>query len=265
MFKRISNLIQGFLSLFISNVERQNPKALLEVEKENLRAQLVKYNKGLASHAGLVERLSSQVKKQTEREEKLRAEITANLRANNRERAAKLALELQKLQRDLAENRKQLEQGEATYHDLLRAREVTVNAARSKIESLKYAISDMEIKRATAELNEMASGMVTSIGGSGDNLDRLQEMVEEERSEAAGRARVARDSLDLSGIAMKEAEEQALADQALADFAAKEGIALDPRPVTTGPVTTGPVTGGVVSDTATTDTAKTMGPVPEIN
>ena len=45
---------------------------------------------------------------------------------------------------------------------------------------------------------------------------------------AAGRARVAKDSMDMSGIQLKEAEQNALADQALADFAAKEGIALEP-------------------------------------
>ncbi len=38
MFSRIANLFKGFLSLFISGLERQNPKALIEAEKENLRA-----------------------------------------------------------------------------------------------------------------------------------------------------------------------------------------------------------------------------------
>ena len=32
MFRRIANLIKGFLSLFISGIEKQNPEALLEVE-----------------------------------------------------------------------------------------------------------------------------------------------------------------------------------------------------------------------------------------
>ncbi len=74
----------------------------------------------------------------------------------------------------------------------------------------------------------MAAGMIQQIGGSGDTLGRLSEMVEEDRQRAAGRARVARDSLDTGDILMKEAEQKALADQALADFAAKEGIAVDP-------------------------------------
>jgi len=78
-----------------------------------------------------------------------------------------------------------------------------------------------------AELTEMASGMITSIGSSGETLDRLHNIVEEERSKAAGRVRVARDTLDTSGVIVKDAEQKALADQALADFAAKEGIPLD--------------------------------------
>jgi hypothetical protein len=78
-----------------------------------------------------------------------------------------------------------------------------------------------------AELTEMASGMITNIGSSGETLDRLHTIVEEERSKAAGRVRVARDTMDTSGLVVKEAEQKALADQALADFAAKEGIVLD--------------------------------------
>ncbi len=51
-------------------------------------------------------------------------------------------------------------------------------------------------------------------------------MVKEERDKAAGRARVARDAVDMTGVDIKEAEMTALADQALADFAAREGISI---------------------------------------
>jgi predicted RNA binding protein with dsRBD fold (UPF0201 family) len=102
-----------------------------------------------------------------------------------------------------------------------------MNAARAKIESLKGAINDMRMKQAMAEVHEMAAGMVTEIGGAGDTLNRLHEMVEEERTRAAGRARVARDSMDFNEVQLKEAEQTALADQALADFAAREGISLE--------------------------------------
>lgn len=252
MFERLANLIRGFFSLFISGLEKQNPEALLEVETENLRKQIAQYNQGLASHAGLCERLMSQVKKLETEERDLRAKTAANLRAGNRNAAGQYALRLQTVSRELEENRKQLEQAETTYKDLLKARDVAVSSARAKIESLRSSISDLKMKRAMAELTEMASGMISSIGGSGDTLDRLQTMVEDERTKAAGRARVARDSMDMSGVQLKEAEQNALADQALADFAAKEGIALEPGPGTsTAQAAEGPV--------------KTMGPQTEKN
>jgi len=249
MFERLANLIRGFFGLFISGLERQNPEALLEVESENLRKQIAQYNQGLASHAGLCERLMSQVKKLENDERDLRAKASANLRAGNRSAAGQYALRLQTVTRELDENRKQLEQAETTYKDLLKARDVAVASARAKIESLKSSISDLKMKKAMAELTEMASGMISNIGGSGDTLDRLQTMVEEERTKAAGRARVARDSMDMSGIQLKESEQNALADQALADFAAKEGIALDPAP------------GATTSESP----VKTMGPQTEKN
>jgi phage shock protein A len=253
MFQRLANLIRGFFGLFISGLEKQNPEALLEVETENLRKQIAQYNQGLASHAGLCERLMSQVKKLELEERDLRAKTSANLRAGNRTAAAQYALRLQTVSRELEENRKQLEQAETTYKDLLKARDVAVSSARAKIESLRSSLSDLKMKRAMAELTEMASGMISTIGGSGDTLDRLQGMVEEERNKAAGRARVARDSLDMSGVQLKEAEQNALADQALADFAAKEGIALDPA-TSSGPA---PATSEAP--------VKTMGPQTEKN
>jgi len=229
MFRRIGNLIRGFMGLFIGGLEKRNPEALLEVEKENLRKQIAQYNQGLASHAGLCERLIAQVKRLETEERELRARTGAQLRAGNRDAAGQYALRLQTIQRELGENRAQLEGSEKTYQELIRARDVSIKAAQKKMEDLKFALSDLKIKKATAELAEMASGMISTIGGSGDTLDRLHSMVEEEREAAAGKARVAKDSLDMSGVQLKESEQKALEDQALADFAAAEGVALEPK------------------------------------
>ena len=226
MFGRIANLFKGFLSLFVSGVERRNPEALLELEQENLRKQIGQFNQGLASHAGLCERLMSQVRKLEAEQKDLRAKTTAHVRAGNNSAAGQYALRLQSVENQLAENRTQLEQAEKTYKDLVKARDVAMQTARAKIESLKGAINDMRMKQAMAEIHEMSAGMITNIGGSGDTLNRLETMVTEERDKAAGRARVARDAVDMSQVEIKEAEMNALADQALADFAAREGITI---------------------------------------
>src|SRR5215217_5607168 len=104
MFRRINNLIRGFLSMFISGLERKNPEALLETEKENLRRQIAKYNTGLAAHAGLCEKLIGQVRRLEKEHDELRAKTTANLKAGNQELAGQIALRFQAVKKELEEN-----------------------------------------------------------------------------------------------------------------------------------------------------------------
>ena len=227
MFKRIGNLIKGFFGLFIGGLEKRNPEALLEVEKENLRKQVSKFNQGLAQHAGLVEQLITRKKKLEREENDLRAKTAAHLKSGNRQLAGQYALQLKKVDAEHDEVKAQFESAESQYKELIKARDVSVREARAKIDEISRGINDVKVQKAAADLNEMASGMVTTIGGAGDTLNRLEEIVEEERTLAAGRNRVAKDSMDLSEINMKESEQEALQDMALAEFAADQGIALD--------------------------------------
>jgi phage shock protein A len=222
MLQRLRNLVRGFFSIFVSGLERKNPEALLEIEQDNLRKQVGKFNASLVAHAGLVERLIAQVRKLETDEADLRAKTSANLRLGNREAAGQYALRLQGVVREVDDTRVQMIQAETTYKELVRARDVAVSIAKSRIEALKSGIGDMKMKRAMAEITEMASGMVGQVGGSGDTLNRLEEIVNEERYKAAGRVRVAADSLDIKDLNIREAEQGALADEALANFEAQQ-------------------------------------------
>jgi len=230
MLTRIGNLIRGFFGLFIGGIERKNPEALLDVEKENLRKEVSNYNRGLAAHAGLCEELIAKVTTLTAEEKDVRAKTTAHLRAGNQDAAGQYALKLQAITLELAQTHQKADDAEQTYQKLLRARDVSVKAAQDKIKSLQDKLGSLKVEKAGASLQEMASGMIGSIGGGGETLDRLQVIVEEERTKAAGRARLAKDSLNINAITLKESETKALQDQALADFAAREGIALEDRP-----------------------------------
>src|SRR5262245_30365064 len=84
MFGRIANLFRGFMSLFISGVEKRNPEALLELEQENLRKQVGNFNQGLAAHAGLCERLMGQIRKIEYEEKEIRVKVKDHIRARNR-------------------------------------------------------------------------------------------------------------------------------------------------------------------------------------
>jgi phage shock protein A len=246
MFKRIGNLIRGFFGLFISGMEKKAPEALLENEKENLRKQISEFNKGLVAHAGLVEKLISRVKSLGGQEGELRAKTAANLKAGNRRVAGEMAYKLQAIDKQHDEVRTQLEDAEKRYKELVKARDVSIKTAREKIEKLRRGIDEMKVEKAMAELNEMAAGMVTDIGGSGDTLNRLEEMVEDERTKAAGRGRVARDSIDMTGIQMQEGEQGALEEMALANFAASEGIELESGPAAEPAESEGETSGGTM-------------------
>ena len=224
MFRRIANLMRGFMSLFVSGLEKANPRALIEAEKENLRHQIARFNENLATHGAFVERLIRQIKAQEKQEQDLASKTAAHLKLGHRQTAGQYALQLKNLRDQLKENGEQLNQAEETFKKLVKARDVSVREAKQKIDSLKRMISEAEMFEAQAELQEMAEGMITSIGGSGDTLSRVEEYLTERRDQAAGRSRVAAASIDTSEVEFMEAQQQALGDQALAEFAAAYGL-----------------------------------------
>ena len=224
MWRRMANLFKGFLSLFVSGIEKQNPRALIEAEKENLRQQIARFNDNLATHAGFCERLVRQVKNLEVQERDLAAKAAANLKVGNRQAAGQYALQLKTVKDQLTENREQLKAAEETYKKLVQARDTSISDAQAKIENLKRMLSETEMLEAQAELQEMANGMISSVGGSGDTIARVEEALTERRDKAAGRARVASSTVDSSKVELMPAEQQALADQALTEFAASYGI-----------------------------------------
>ncbi|HOX27030.1 MAG TPA: PspA/IM30 family protein [Candidatus Krumholzibacteria bacterium] len=228
MWKRIATLFRGFLGLFVSGLERQNPRALIEAEKDNLRGQIARFNDNLATHAGFCERLMRQVKNLEVQERDLAAKAAANLKLGNRNAAGQYALQLKTVKEQLEENRTQLQAAEDTYKKLVQSRDVAVREARAKIEGLKRLLTETEMMEAQAELQEMASGMISTIGGAGDTINRVEEYLTERRDKAAGRARVAVSTIDSSKVELLEAEQQALADQALTEFAAAYGLEVPP-------------------------------------
>jgi len=224
MLRRLQNLIRGFLSLFISGLEKANPRALIEAEKENLRQQIARFNDSLANQAAFVERLMRQVKSLETQERDYAAKAAAHLKAGNRAAAGQYALQLRTVKEQLEENRQQLQSADETYKKLVKTRDVAVRDAQAKIEGLKRLLTETEMMEAQAELQEMAQGMIMSIGGSGDTIARVEEYLTERRDKAAGRARVAASSIDTSEVDLKSNEQEALADQALTEFAAAYGL-----------------------------------------
>lgn len=225
---RVWNVTRGLSAKFVSYFERRNPEALLEIEKENLRALIGRFNQGLVSHAALSERLITQTSRGEREAGDLTTKTTALFNAGEREAAARYALRLKEVNARLAEDRKQLETAEETYRQLVSTREAAIAEARAKIELVRRQIGDLKVKRALADLEGMANAMIGGLGSAGDSLNRLHEMVEEEREKASARVRVASVHVEPGELRAREAEQRALASDALADFLLSQNI--DPSP-----------------------------------
>jgi phage shock protein A len=206
----------------LTELEADNAEAMLDYEREELRRQVARYNQGLAGHAGLCQRIKAEISALEREREQLEPRIRARLSAGDREAAARHALRLENVDERLGRLEQEHDQAEATYRELVRAREQAIQGARARIEQLKRSIDDCKLQEALAELTELASGLQGSLGVSDGTLDRIKERLDERRHYAAGRVRVARESIDTEEIRAREAEQAALADQALTRFEARQ-------------------------------------------
>ena len=208
----------GLFGRGVNSLEKRNPDALLENEQNHLREQVASFNSELARHAGLIESLYSRDKSLTIENANFTSKIQSMIASGKTDLAQQIALKLQKNETEHASVITQLTAANQQYKELTKLRDASVRGATDKIESIAHNISDMKLQKASAEMSEMATGMITAIGSSGDTLNRLNQMVEDEKNQAAGRARVAKDSVDLNTAIELSEDTEEEGKRALAHF-----------------------------------------------
>lgn len=237
MWKRLSKIFKGFVSMFMSNVEKSNPKAILEAEKEEQRDVIAKFNENLAKKAGLIVRLKRMVSEEKQKEQELLAKVQANMAAGNQDLAGQYALQIKELKESAANHVKNLEECQKEYEELQESRNTAVQEARARISKLEQKLSEVEMKESEAELRERSADMVQSLGSGGESLSRLEESINERLEIAEGRAMVAKGTVDTGSIKMKASERKALESQALAELMSSMGQEYKPvNPVATAPL-----------------------------
>lgn len=222
---RMRRLVRMMTGHAMTEIEAAHPEAVLDYERQRLREQVARYNRGLASHAALCERLRVREERLAREEAQLRRRLEARLEADDREGAGRHALRLEQVEEERRENARQRSDAESTYRELVASRDAAVRAARERIEALKRSLGEVRTQRALAELQESAAGMHGAIGLCEGTLERVHERLEEERELAVGRVRVAREVVgDAERLRADEAEQRALAEDALRRYeAAREG------------------------------------------
>lgn len=224
MMARIGRLFRGFLGLFISGIEEQNPEALMEAARQDFRGKMVQYNLALARMAGVAERLKSQIKAKAVRAQELERRILANHQAGNMELAGSLARELQELKGDLTTDTQELNETEDAYQANLRQAKVTQKEFEDKLRRLEKQLSQVKIKEAQAEAASALGNAAFKVGDLGDTMKSVDEILSKRYELSAGKARVAKDLVNMDQIQEKESERKALEQAALAEFLATQGI-----------------------------------------
>ena len=225
---RIGRLFRGFLSLFISGLEEANPEALMEAARQDFRDKMTSYNLALAKMAGVAERLKSQVKHKATRAQDLERRILANHRAGNMDLAGSLARELQELKADLTTDTSELQETEEAYQANLRQAKVAQKDFEEKVRRLETQLSQVKIKEAQAEAATALSGVAFKVGDLGDTMKTVEEVLQKRYEVSAGKARVAKDMVNMDQVQEKENERKALEQTALAEFLANQGVQAAP-------------------------------------
>jgi phage shock protein A len=224
MFARIGRLFRGFLGLFISGIEEANPEALMEAARQEFRGRMTQYNLALAKMAGVAERLKTQVNAKAGRAQELERRILANHRAGNMDLAGALARELQELKADLQIDSQELKETEEAYDANLRQAKLAQREFEDKVRRLEKQLSQVKIKEAQAEAASALSSVAFKVGDLGDTMKRVDEVLQKRYEVSAGKARLAKDMVDMETVQEKENERKALEQVALAEFLASQGI-----------------------------------------
>jgi phage shock protein A len=228
MFARIGRLFRGFFGLFISGLEEANPEALMEAARQEFRTKMTQYNLALAKMAGVAERLKVQVNTKAIKAQDLERRILANHRAGNMELAGSLARELQELKADLGVDSNELKETEEAYQANLRQAKMAQREFEEKVRRLDKQLSQVKIKEAQAEAASALSNVAFKVGDLGDTMKTVEEVLQKRYEVSAGKARLAKDMVDIDTLNEKENERKALEQVALAEFLASQGIQAAP-------------------------------------
>ena len=224
MFSRITNLIRGFFNKVASGIENRNPELLLENAKEDLRKNVIAMRNGRTQLAAQSASLQRQIAEGKVRERELEGRIQVLIDGGREEQAGEGALELQGVKDDRERNEQQLQQNEQAYKEFTAMCATTEKELTRKIQEYARMISEAKAKEAAAEAAEFIAGTISSTSQSGENLDRLKNVVTGKLDTATGRLRAAQDTSGFSNIKAMQEERELKAKAALANFKAAKGL-----------------------------------------
>lgn len=194
----------------------RDPMAEMQYECDRATEQMCEGRHGLERQRALVERVTRQVAEGDKHIANLKAKVASYLQTNDRTTAGQFALEMQKAERQIAENKSQLRLHEESYANNL----TKIKHASQKIADVRNKISqydaDLKMSRTEAEIAKLAQSLnfeVTTDFGQVEQI--IQDKIDDNRA-------VVRVAADLSGQGMEDIRREQEQDRLKAEEALRQ-------------------------------------------
>jgi phage shock protein A len=200
-----------------------DPIAVMQLEVDNATERLKEGRKGLEMYRGLVETVARQVAAGKSNASQLEAQIKSHLKAGNRDMAGQLAIQLQKVQTELANNENQLQMHEQAYqNNLLKIQKANKDIVKVR-EKIQQYHAELKMSAAEAEIAQISESFDMNVT---TDFGEVESMIQRKIDTNRGRARVASDmsSRGIEVIKAEEAAEKAMADDLLSKYEVQLGL-----------------------------------------
>ncbi|QGJ71467.1 Hypothetical protein PBC10988_31720 [Planctomycetales bacterium 10988] len=230
IFSKIWHSIASQMNKLANYLWTVDPIAQMQYEYDRSVEDLKTGREGLVQYRALVERVQRQVLKEEAHIEALQAKIKRYLSLNDRETASKFALELQRSNHALVENKEQLAMHEQAYENNL----LKIKHASKQLESIKQKIkkydAELKMSRAESELAELAENFNFEVT---TDFGRIEDVIQDQIGVNQAKAKVAADlsSTGLDEIRQEQALEASMAEDALLQFEKQMGLITQKEPV----------------------------------
>jgi phage shock protein A len=223
IFAKIGKAVRAQLNKLANWFWTKDPIAQMQYEYDKSVETLKEGRVGLEQYRGLVERVQRQVAANLKQKEQVSAKIKAYLKAGDRQTAGQLAIQLQKIERELAENKEQLAMHEKAYgNNVEKIRHASKKLAEVRTKIKKYE-ADLKMSQAEAELARLSQSFNFDVT---TDFGELEQVIQDKIDLNRAKVRVASDLSD-EGIETIEAEkamESALAEDLLSQFEVEMGL-----------------------------------------
>jgi len=218
IFARLSRLVRGFFSLFVSGLEEKNPKAMLEDLKNQLNEAKVRYNTTTANIIAREKVAAAKVKSAQKELDECRRLIQEAKRQNNREMALQLLIQEENLlatfqTTEAAYNAIKLEADNARKE--FENFQAEMFQKMSQIEQLKTQADLADLKK---DMNQLRSNYATENGAGriNEGMKQAEEIIQgrlakEEAISELGKNSIDSQMRDLKASAAKSRAEDKLA------------------------------------------------------